>query len=110
MNNFDMNELTEKYFIDYFGSRVRLGKIGTNRIYEPDDYVGMSKSCAMDIAEEQINQFILDTPYKFNEWYNRICKYSTLYTAIHIYLFDPYNDTTQMVKDWFREFYIMNTL
>jgi hypothetical protein len=106
----DDDYLSEKYFIDYFGSRVRLGQIGRNRIYDPDDYVGMSKSCAMDIADEQISLFVLDTPYKFNEWYNKTCKYSTLYTSIHIYLFEPYNDTTSMVKDWFREFYIMNTL
>jgi hypothetical protein len=110
MNNFEMNELSENYFIDYFGNRVRLGQIGKNRIYQVDDYVGMSKSCAMDIADEQIQEFILYSPYKFNDWYEKKCKYSTLYTAVHIYMFEPYDDTTKIVKDWFREFYILNNI
>ena len=99
---------SHKYFIDYFGNRVRLGEIGLIRSYQPDDYIGMSKSCAMDIADEQMKQ-VLDTKYNFNDWYNKKCKYSTLYTSIHIYLFDNYYDTTKMVKDWFREYYILNT-
>lgn len=98
-----------KYFTDYFGNNVRLGTIGKNRSYDPTDFIGMSKSCAMDIADEQMYT-PLNTLYNFMDWYEKECKYSTLYTSIHIYLFEPYYDTTTNVKDWFREYYIENNI
>jgi hypothetical protein len=95
-----------QYFTDYFGNRVKLGTIGTHRVYDDTDYVGMSKSCAMDIADEQMATSVINTEYNFIDWYERQCKYSTLYTSVHIYLFEPYYDTTSMVKDWFRQYYL----
>ena len=67
----DDEYLSQKYFVNYFGNRVKLGHIGIERSYQK-------------------------------------CKYSILYTSLHIYLYDSYIDTTSIVKDWFREFYIMN--
>ena len=101
---------SKQYFTDYFGNRVRLGSIGKMRSYDETDFVGMSKSCAMDIADEQMATTVINTQYPFNEWYERQCKYSILYTSVHIYLFESYYDTTTMVKDWFYQYYIDTNL
>jgi hypothetical protein len=104
----DPENLEPIYFTDYFGNRIRLGQIGLYRSYEPNDTIGMSKSCAMDIAEEQIQILTIDTQ-PFNSWYNNRHKFFTLYTAVHIYLYSLEYDTAKLVKDWFRELYIMKT-
>ena len=104
----DPENLDYKYFIDYFGNKVHLGDIGINRTYDSSDYIGMSKSCAMDIAEEQLQTIIINEP-NFNTWFNLQHKYYTLYTSIHIYLHEPHYDTNTLVRDWFRELYIMKT-
>lgn len=102
----DPENLESKYFVDYFGNIVRLGEVGAYRSYQPDDYIGMSKSCAMDIAEEQIHSIIIEET-NFNNWFNTRYKFCTLYTSINIYLYDPYYNNETLVKDWFRELYIM---
>ena len=104
----DPENLESMYFIDYFGNKVRLGTIGKYRSYEPNDNIGMGKSCAMDIAEEQIQTIIITNP-NFNDWFNKRYKFYTLYSSIHIYLYEPHYDTTTLAKDWFRELYIMKT-
>lgn len=104
----DPENLESLYFTDYFGNKVRLGEVGMYRVYEQNDHIGMSKSCAMDIAEEQMQNIIIDDN-TFNDWYNNRYKFYTLYTAIHIYLYELHYDTAKLTKDWFRQFYIMKT-
>lgn len=104
----DPEILDSRVFIDYFGNKIRLGEIGAYRSYEPNDNIGMSKSCAMDIADEQIQTIIIDNS-NFNDWFNNRYKFYTLYTAVHIYLYEPHYDTAKLAKDWFRELYIMKT-
>ena len=104
--------LFTKYFVDYFNNTVRLGTIGANRIYDDTDYIGMAKSNAMDIADEEllnINKNILLESNNFMEWFNKICKYTVLYHAIYVYLYNENIDTSTMTLDWFREYYINNT-
>jgi hypothetical protein len=105
----DPENIDSIYFTDYFGNKIRLGQIGLYRSYDPTDYIGMSKSCAMDIAEEQIQTLVINTQ-PFNSWYNNRHKFFTLYTAVDIYLYNENYDTPQLVKDWFRELYIMKTI
>jgi hypothetical protein len=105
--------LSTKYFIDYFNNTVRLGTIGKNRLYDDTDYIGMAKSNAMDIADDEllnINKNILLESNHFMEWFDKICKYSVLYHAIYVYLFNPTIDTSTMTLNWFREFYIDHTI
>ena len=104
----DPENIDSIYFTDYFGNKVRLGEVGIYRGYEPNDHIGMSKSCAMDIAEEQIQNIIIDDNI-FNDWYTNRYKFYTLYTSIHIYLYESHYDTVKLAKDWFRQLYIMKT-
>ena len=45
----------------------------------------------------------------FMEWFNKMCKYTVLYHAIYVYLYNENIDTSTMTLDWFREYYINNT-
>ena len=103
----DDPEFWDHYFIDYFDSIVKLGKIGPNRQYTVTDYVGMNKSTAMDIAEIQSMLYKNITDPTFEMWFETI-KYGIFYNSIHIYLFSPYHHTSVRVENWFRIFYMDN--
>ena len=102
----DDPEFWDHYFIDYFGNVIRLGTVGVHRQYNIKDYYGMNKATAMDIADVQ---YTLNTPIlepTFEEWFQTI-KYSPFYSAIYIYLFNEYLNTTKKVEEWFYFYYIL---
>lgn len=97
-----------EFFVDYFNNLIRLGTIGVNRCYDNSDYIGMSKSNAMDIADEEllkIDMNLLLSSNSFMDWFNNTCKYSVLYHSIYIYLHKKNIDMNNLVLNWFREYY-----
>jgi len=102
----DDPEFWDHYFIDYFGNIVRLGTVGIHRQYNIQDYYGMNKANAMDIANSQYDSHTTIVEPTFEEWFQTM-KYSSFYNAIYIYLFDPYHNTPQKVEEWFYMYYLV---
>jgi len=97
-----------EFFVDYFNNLIRLGEIGVNRCYNNNDYIGMSKSNAMDIADQEILKIdinVLLSSNSFMDWFNTSCKYTVLYHSIYIYLHKKNINMQNLVLNWFKEYY-----